>query len=373
MTDKIIVIAIGGNALLSGKHVYNEDEQVSYLKKYVIPKILSMAKSYKVVLTHGNGPQVGYLMKQDDKTPLHEHVARTQEDMGKWISRAIEEKDAKLKAVVVKTHVLVDRKDEAFKNYTKFVGRPIEVDEGGEYYDFWCHDVEFNAGRVKHEPGKDKPSAGGAPGVFVFRKVVPSPTPQKVIEHEVVSNYLKENDIVIACGGGGIPVTGKADDFKPVDAVIDKDLTSKVLALEIGADKFVVLTKGPGVVLINKKTEANILNEIFQKVGKDRFEEIEKEYKDRYLKIINPDDWTFFRERAHFPPGSIGPKVEAVCEFADASGGGEAFIGDLKPDLKDILNNKTGTKIKKGLKTTFRNNQEVNVEETMIAYYGQMK
>lgn len=360
MSKPVIVLAVGGNALLGGSDAYNEEKQVAYLSQKVVPNLLPLLKKYKIALVHGNGPQSGYLLKKDPSTPLYQHVAQTQIDMGRWFKRAIENCSNKIKTAVVPTHVLVDPSDHAFKEPTKPVGQPIMVPEGGEYYIFWCHNEEFHNGILKHFPRLDELHDDGL-DEYAFKKVVASPDPKKILESGEIKKQLRENDIVIAVGGGGVPVVNT--ELKGIDAVIDKDLAAMVLATEISADAFVILTAGPGVLLLTQTELKTFLPSKYKKdFGSMSPAQLEAKYKDRFLRTINADDFTLFSQVDFFQKGSMGPKVRAGYLFATIANH-PSFIGDLRADPEYIFSGKTGTKIANGVKTQRRNGEVVDVKE----------
>ncbi|MFQ6020667.1 MAG: carbamate kinase, partial [Candidatus Aenigmatarchaeota archaeon] len=283
----LAIVALGGNALITPK----EKGTIKQQKKHIyetISHLKNLSKKYKLIITHGNGPQVGDLLIQQKSTkkvpemPLDVLGAMTQGQLGYLLQKAIQ-KQLKKRAVTVITQILVDPKDKAFRNPTK----PI-----GPYYK---NKIEKNM--IKEPEG--------------WRKVVPSPKPKKIIEINEIKSLVK-NFIVIACGGGGIPVTKKGG----VEAVIDKDLATELLAIQIKADLLIFLTDVDYVYLNYRKKNQRPLKKLTVKQVK---------------KYMN-----------HFKEGSMKPKIEASINFLKY--GKKVII--TKPKLLDkALKGKAGTMI----------------------------
>ena len=308
---ELIVIALGGNAFLrKGQkgYVWEQWNNVKIAMKQIADII---EKGYRVVLTHGNGPQVGNILEwmealKDRLPPLTMDIANamTQGWIGYMIQQALhnelKKRGINKTVVTIVNQVLVDKDDPAFENPTKYVG---------PYYD------EETAKKLMKEKNwviKLDPRGG-------WRRVVPSPNPIDNIEKEAIKKLLKDGFIVIASGGGGIPVIRENGEIKGVEAVIDKDLASEKVATLLGADYFVSLTDVEGVYINFKKPDQKLLRDL-------TVDEAEKLYNE-----------------GHFPPGSMGPKVLAAIRFVK-NGGKAAFIGHLEK-AKDIIEGKTGTKI----------------------------
>ncbi len=294
---KTIVIALGGNAILKKGERPIIDIQIANIKK-AIERLFPLIKNNKVVITHGNGPQVGYLLMQQN-APLDVLDAETEGQIGYLIQQEIYNlfRAHKIKRGIatVLTQVLVDKKDKIFKNPTKFVGPFYSRDEAEKLKNKFI---------IKEDIGRG------------FRRVVPSPKPAEIIESEVIKNLLKQNIIVIAAGGGGIPVIEKNGKLHGIEAVIDKDLASACLAKSIGAERLIMITDVNGVYLNFKKANQ-------KKLEKVSLKEIKKYYSE-----------------GHFPAGNMGPKIEAAIDFI--SHGGEKVI---ITDIEDIGNEKRGTVI----------------------------
>lgn len=306
-----LLIALGGNALKG------EDFR-SYLKsiKKVCSKIATISKGKRILITHGNGPQVGDRIIQQEvaatkiKLPLDVCVAETQGEIGYLLQRELanefEKNKIKRPIVTFLTRVLVDRNDPAFKKPTKPIG-PFysEVPKKFEYI------------KIGEK----------------YRRVVPSPKPLKILEVEEIRQLFESGVMVIAGGGGGIPIIErrglikKKREFIGVEAVIDKDLTAAMLAKSISADMMLVLTNVDGVYLN------------YGKLGSKKLSRITSEEARAYMKA------------GHFPPGSMGPKIAAALEFL-ASGGKRVVIAHIKDAVK-ASEGKAGTIIE-GQKRIFR-------------------
>lgn len=307
-----MVVALGGNALLRKGEKGTYEEQFRNAKQTA--KFLAdiVEKGYKLVITHGNGPQAGALALQNEiakdtipPMPLDVINAETQAMIGYMLQQSLinelRRRNINKNVVAIVTQVLVRKDDPAFNNPTKFIG-PY-------YYD------EKIVKKIIKEKGwviKKDPRGG-------WRRVVPSPEPMDIVEKEVIINMLKQGIIPITVGGGGIPVILENGRYKGVEAVIDKDLASSLVARIIKADILMILTDVEYVYLNFGKPNAKPIKET-------TLAEIEKYYRE-----------------GHFPPGSMGPKILAVIKFLKA-GGKKALIGHLEKAM-DVLNGKTGTQI----------------------------
>jgi carbamate kinase len=311
---KKVVIALGGNALQKANEPATAESQQK-LCEQTAEQLLEIIKSgFEIVVTHGNGPQVGNLMLQQqiaasEKTPampLDTCDAMSQGMIGYWLQRAIDKSLTNAgidkKAVTVVTQVLVDPNDPAFHNPTK----PI-----GSFY------TEEEARQIMKEKGYVfKEDAGRG-----WRRVVPSPKPIDIVEKDVIHNLINDGYIVIGVGGGGIPVIRKEDGtLEGVEAVIDKDLASSKLAELLEADILLILTAVEKVSLH------------FGKPNQTDLEEVTTDQMKQYMK------------EGHFAPGSMLPKVEAAVQFAESKPGRLAIITSLEKGL-DALLGKAGTRI----------------------------
>ena len=299
-----IVIALGGNAL--GKTPQEQHDLLIDTCKNIVDLVEA---GNQVVITHGNGPQVGmiYNAMQDDDMPFAESGAMSQGYIGYQLQQQLKDeldsRKIKKDVVTVVTQVEVDAKDEAFKNPTKPIG------------DFLTEEEAKKA--KKEDGGVYKEDSGRG-----WRKVVASPKPKKILELSTIKNLLEDGTIVIACGGGGVPVVmTKNEGYEGIDAVIDKDRTSALLAKELNADQLVILTAVDKVCLnYRKKDEKEI----------DRMSIAEAR-----VGIRNEE----------FGEGSMLPKIESAIEFVKNTGK-EAIITSLNK-AKDALDGKSGTVIYK--------------------------
>jgi carbamate kinase len=301
-----LLIALGGNALIKKGQRGSIEEQFENLRT-PIQEIARLSREYKIIITHGNGPQVGNLLLQQEKSPevpimpLEILVAQTQGQIGYMIESSLDNEfmkmgvDTKQLFVTVLTYVVVDIDDPAFKNPSKPIGPYFSVEEAEQL------------------PYPTVETAGG------YRRVVASPKPVTIVEKREIKRLLQQGFLVIACGGGGIPVIREGRGFEGVDAVIDKDLASAKLAQEVGVDIFLIATDTDGVA-IN-----------FQRPGQKFFRSLPVEEAKRYL------------HEGQFPEGSMGPKIEAAIEFLE-SGGKRAFITSTENIERSIKGN-AGTEI----------------------------
>ena len=289
-------------------------EQFENTRKSLDGIVYCLKQGYGVVITHGNGPQVGNLLlmveasrNQVPELPLGVCVADTEGAIGYMIQQSLTNRLRKEGldrcVVTVLTQVIVDKHDKAFSNPTKPIG-PFFTKEEAE--------------RFRKEKGWQivEDSHRG------YRRVVASPNPLKIVEERAVKSLLEAGDIVIAAGGGGIPVITKEDgDLAGVDVVIDKDLASSVLARDIKAECLMMLTGVEHVFLNFKQPNERALKALTVKEA------------ERYLK------------EGHFPPGSMGPKIQAAINFLNW--GGEAVIITSIDKVKDAREGIAGTNITK--------------------------
>jgi carbamate kinase len=283
MQKSMLLIALGGNALIQKGQRGTAEEQFANLK-VPMRQIARLSRDYRIVITHGNGPQVGNLLLQQESCrevphlPLEIIVAMTQGQIGYMIESSLDRAlmeigviDEQLFVSLI-SYVVVDEKDPAFRNPTKPIG-PFYTAEQAQALPYAM--VETDKG---------------------FRRVVASPAPLAIVEHREIKKLIAMDFIVVCCGGGGIPVIRKERKFRGVDAVIDKDLASSVLAAELGADIFIIASDVPGVSIDWGKPRQRLL-------GKVPLAELER-----------------CASEGHFPPGSMGPKVEAIARFSRKTG-----------------------------------------------------
>ena len=299
----ILLVALGGNALIRKGQEGTIEQQFANLK-VPIRQIARLSTDYKIIITHGNGPQVGNLMLQQDycdavpKLPLEILVAQTEGQIGYMIESTLDEELMELgidfrPLVSLITYVVVDKNDPAFKNPTKPIGPGLSKEE---------------AARIEYPVLKT--SKG-------YRRVVASPRPVTIIEKREIQKLIDMDFIVICCGGGGIPVIRKGRAFNGVDAVIDKDLASARLAEEVGADIFLIATDVEGVMLnFGRKNQ-------------------------KMLRFMSLKETIRYTKEGHFPAGSMLPKVEAAMQFV-RSKKKKAVITSIKT-IEDSVNGKAGT------------------------------
>ncbi|MBW8384163.1 MAG: carbamate kinase [Youngiibacter sp.] len=309
---KRIVIALGGNAL--GNNLPEQMIAVKHTSKAIADLI---EEGHEVVISHGNGPQVGMINEamaeygRSNKehptfTPLSVCVAMSQAYIGYDLQNALKEelieRGIPKSVATVITQVRVDADDPKFLNPSKPIGHFMNEEEL-EY-------AKANGIQVMEDAGRG------------YRRVVASPMPKEIIEINTIRNLLESGEIVIACGGGGIPVTRIGNHLKGAAAVIDKDFASALLAKELNADYLIILTA-------------------VEKVAIDFRGPNEK-----WLDSINVEEAKQYMSEGHFAPGSMLPKVQAAVEFA-SSGENRTALITLLEKAKDGINGKTGTFIKK--------------------------
>ncbi len=312
-----ILIALGGNAILNSDSVgtfKNQKENIELACKQIVEIV---NKGHSIVITHGNGPQIGYLAIQQELAseqippqPLFIMGAMTQGQIGFIIQQVLRNKlseyGANTQVVTVITQILVDENDAGFENPSKPVGPFYE----GIIAKKLAHENKWSVKKVL--PKGDK----------TWRRVVASPEPIKIVEANVIKTLIDNNVVVVACGGGGIPIIqNDAEEYEGVNAVIDKDKASARLAEEINAEIFLVLTDVEHVMKnFGKKTETPI-------------------------KELTVEEANELIEEGHLGAGSMKPKVEACLEFLE-KGGDLAIITSLEKALEG-LEGKTGTRIGK--------------------------
>ena len=310
---KRVVIALGGNALQKNGEVTAEAQKA--VAKKVGELIAGLSSKYEIVVAHGNGPQVGNILIHEEQAasekapamPLETAVAMSQGQIGYWLAQAIENaflKDGKNKKVAtVVTQVEVDKNDPAFKNPTKPVG---------QFY------TEKEALKLAKEKGwivKEDSGRG-------YRRVVPSPKPKSIVEKREILDLIKSGTIVIAAGGGGVPIyrTKILRMIKGIDAVIDKDFAAEKLAELIKADMFVSVTA---------------VDYAYLNYGEEN---------QTALKFLTPEEATYYSKQGFFKSGSMLPKILATTEFAKK---GKVGIVCSLDNLEEALKQKSGTVISK--------------------------
>jgi carbamate kinase len=312
MKRKIAVIAFGGNAILPAKQRGLQTEQMNNARKAAGLMTHVVKKGYELIIVHGNGPQVGNLLIQMEEAinkipPFSLEVcdAMTEGSMGYMLETAIinelRKNSLDKEVATLVTQVVVDKEDPAFENPSKPIGP------------FYSH---YRAQMLIREKKWTMIEDAGRG----FRKVVASPRPIDVVPKRVVRDLVNEGRIVLAAGGGGIPVVINGRGlFEGVEAVIDKDFSSGLIAREAEAELFIILTNVPCVSL-NFGTPDEIP-----------------------LDNMTADEAQEYFDAGHFPPGSMGPKILAAIEYIRA--GGQEVIITSASHLKAALINRSGTKI----------------------------
>jgi carbamate kinase len=308
---KSCVISLGGNALIRRGEKGTIEEQFDHTEACMkqISKMVKQGTS--VVITHGNGPIVGNIVIRNESArntvppmPLYICDADAEGGIGFMIQQTLYNQlrriDAAREVVTVITQVVVDRDDPAFLNPTKPIGPFYSAEEAGIL-------ATTKRWKLMEDSGRG------------YRRVVPSPGPVRIIETNIIKRLALDGVIVIAAGGGGVPVVEEGQELRGIDAVIDKDLTTSLLARCIRAERIINLTQVDRVYLNFGKKDQKGLREA-------TLEEIRK-----------------YREEGHFPAGSMGPKINAAVEFLEA-GGKEVLI--TSPELiGEAEEGRAGTRI----------------------------
>ncbi|MCB2214058.1 carbamate kinase [bacterium] len=306
----IAVVAVGGNALIKDKSHQTVEDQFDCAKDTMGHIVDMIEKGWDVVLTHGNGPQVGFILRRSEiardqlhEVPLDYCGADTQGAIGYMFQKALhnefKRRGLDKDAATVVTQTIVDKDDPAFQNPTKPIGSFMEEDDAKT--------------RAANEGWTVVEDAGRG-----WRRVVPSPKPMEIVEAPAIEGLIKAGIIVVAVGGGGIPVVQSEDGtIKGVEAVIDKDFGSSLLATNLGADLFVISTAVEKVALNFNTPDVEWLDTMTVAEAKQYIEE------------------------GHFAPGSMLPKVKAIIKYLE-SGGKKALITD-PAHIGEALEGKTGT------------------------------
>ncbi|MEH0710977.1 carbamate kinase [Vibrio owensii] len=300
MSKPIIVVAVGGNALLQRGEVMSCENQQKSIAQ-TASSLAELSKNYRLVIVHGNGPQVGLLSLQNNAYkdcppyPFDVLGAETQGMIGYLIQQGLNAAIEDRYTTTILTRIVVDENDPAVTDPSKFIG-PVYTEEQAKQL------AEENHWVVK-------------PDGAHWRRVVPSPKPQEILEIKAIKDLLEKEHLIICGGGGGAPVIEKDGAYVGFEAVIDKDMTAALIAEQIGAEHLLILTDGTHVCL-NWGTPQE------QKLENVTIEQM-KQYS--------------------FPAGSMGPKVDACCQFVEKTGQ-SGHIGDLSFAL-EIIEGKSGTHI----------------------------
>ncbi|GMQ55775.1 carbamate kinase family protein [Vallitalea sediminicola] len=310
---KLAIIAIGGNSLIKDKKHQSVDDQYIAVCETVKHIVDVIEEGYEVIVTHGNGPQVGFMMRRSEiahetndmhLVPLVNCDADTQGAIGYQIQQALQnefhKRGIKKKATTVVSQVEVDKKDKAFSNPAKPIGSfygEDQVDKIKKEHPNWI---------MVNDSGRG------------YRRVVPSPMPINIIEQDSIELLIEKGVTVIAVGGGGIPVIrDEEDNLIGVNAVIDKDNASSLLASELNADLFVISTAIPNVCI---------------NFGKENEEKLHN---------VDVDKIKNLRDEGHFAPGSMLPKINACINFLE--NGGKKAIITCPEELKQAVIGEKGT------------------------------
>jgi carbamate kinase len=315
MAKKVAVIAVGGNSLIKDPKRVSVEDQEQALRETAFHIVDMVEAGWDVAIGHGNGPQVGYILRRSEiaakvegmhEIPLDVCGADSQGAIGYEFQQALQNelfrRGIKKNACTIITQMLVDQNDSAFKNPSKPIGSFME---------------EAEAKRREKEMGWSVVEDAGRG----WRRVVPSPLPKEIVELVSVKTLIDAGVIVITVGGGGIPVvdTGKGA-YSGVAAVIDKDFASSLLASEIKADLFLIATAVEKVAINFGKPEQKWLDKITLSEAKQ-----------------------YLAEGIHFAKGSMAPKIQAVVRYLEA-GGKEALITNPE-NIGRALKGETGTRI----------------------------
>jgi len=307
--NKLAVVALGGNALILDKNHKTIQDQFDAVKETVTHITDMIEGGWQVVITHGNGPQVGFIMRRSELSlhelhpvPLDYCGADTQGAIGYMIQKALfnefKTRELEKSAVTVVTQVEVDGNDPAFKNPSKPVGSFLDE----------------TTAKQRMAEGQDFIEDAGRG----WRRVVPSPKPKHIVELDAIRSLVDDGFIVVTVGGGGIPVVERSGGLiRGVEAVIDKDFASGLLANLIDADLLLISTAVEQVAINFNKPDQQWLSQM-------TVAEAEK-----------------FIAEGHFTPGSMLPKIQAIVDFLKA-GGKKALITN-PPNMKRALNGETGT------------------------------
>ena len=308
MTERkdILLVALGGNALIRKGQKGTIEEQFENLR-VPISQIARLSRDYRIIITHGNGPQVGNLLLQQEctdevpKMPLEILVAQTQGAIGYMIESTLDSELMRQGIAINKplvsliSYVVVDEDSPAFKNPTKPIGPVFPRDKA----------ATLSYPTRETEKG--------------FRRVVASPEPVTIVEKNEIMKLIDMDFVVICCGGGGIPVVREGRSFAGVDAVIDKDLASAKLAVEVGVGIFVIATDVDGVAISYGRPDQC------------------------FLRTLKADQARRYMEQGQFSEGSMLPKIQAAISFLE-SGGRRSVITSIEA-IEDAVAGRAGTEI----------------------------
>ncbi len=308
--SKLVLVAVGGNALIRANEVGTAELQFQNAIDTGTTVVRLIRAGHRVVLTHGNGPQVGATLMRSERAAHHAYrmpldvcVAATQGEVGYYLQYAMwqmmQKEKVHVPVVSLVTQVRVDKDDPAFRHHTKPIG-PFYTKEVAERYQ---HQLKWEMVEDSHG----------------YRRVVSSPEPKEIIELDAIRACVDRGLVVITGGGGGIPVFNDHVTDKGVEAVIDKDLTSALLAKELNADVFAIATEVEHVFVDYQKPTQ------------------------RQLDAITAQECRKYYEEGQFPEGNMGPKIKAALLYLER-GGKQVIITDIE-HLYDAIEGKAGTHI----------------------------
>lgn len=311
---KLAFVAIGGNSLIKSKELQKVEDQHDAIRETVTHVVDLIDQGYQVIISHGNGPQVGFILRRSEVArqatglhlvPLVNAVADTQGSIGYQIQQAMNNELAARslagQCVTLVTQVVVDESDPAFQNPAKPVG---EFFDSSQLVDI---KKEYPNWSLVEDAGRG------------YRRVVPSPKPREIVEKPIIESLLSEGYHVVAAGGGGIPVVKNGKDLDGVDAVIDKDLVSSLLAGQLGAELLIISTAVEQVALNFGKPNQQLIGTMTVKEAEE------------------------YIAQNHFAPGSMLPKIEAAVKFV--RNGGKRVIITAPEFIKDAVLSGKGTHI----------------------------
>jgi len=315
--SKTILIAVGGNSLIRAGEKGTIAEQFANVQATAAAIVALLGDGFRVVVTHGNGPQVGAALLRSERAadqvpghPLDVCDACTQGEIGYLLQQSLENALTRaglhVPVVTVLTQVVVSEDDPAMQRPTKPIGPFYSREQAEQRQRQLGWQIVEDAARG-------------------FRRVVPSPEPIEIVELEAISDLVHDGALVIAAGGGGIPVVAHQGTLRGIEAVIDKDRASALLALRLGVDVFAILTDEDCVYLDYKRPTQ------------------------RPLARITTVELEAYYRAGHFPPGNMGPKIESVLRFL-RGGGSEAVITSYER-LREAVAGRAGTRIVSGSAT----------------------
>lgn len=305
-----IVVALGGNALQAENMPATAENQLKVLEQTIDKLIVLVEQGHEIIITHGNGPQVGRIILQNETAkkltpamPFDVCGAMSQGMIGYHIQQTMKNALSDLypdKAVVtLLTQVVVDKSDKGFQNPTKPIGSFYTKEEADQL-------IEKNGYIMKEDSGRG------------YRRLVASPVPKRIVELDVIKRLVKHGDIVITVGGGGIPVIETEQGLIGVEAVIDKDLASQRLAEDLSADILIMLTAVDNAAInFGKENQKN-------------------------LHVVSVDELKKYKDEGHFASGSMLPKVEAGINFVASAKNRKAIITSLDK-VEEALSGVAGT------------------------------